>query len=132
MSNLSVENLSGMIKSGDMESFLGGANIQRPSTPDALVEANVTREMQKQGMNTDTASPSKAVTFGQMLDQSLSQVNEFQGQADRAMKELVAGRNKNIHETMLTVERADASLKLMMQVRNKVLEAYKEIMRMQV
>jgi flagellar hook-basal body complex protein FliE len=49
-----------------------------------------------------------------------------------AIKELVAGRTKNIHETMLAIERADTSLKLMMQVRNKVLDAYREIMRMQV
>jgi flagellar hook-basal body complex protein FliE len=59
-------------------------------------------------------------------------VNQDQVQADRAIKELVAGRGKNIHETMLAVERADTSLKLMMQVRNKVLDAYREIMRMQV
>jgi len=59
-------------------------------------------------------------------------VNQHQHQADTAIKELVAGRSKNIHETMLTIERADTSLKLMMQVRNKILEAYREIMRMQV
>jgi flagellar hook-basal body complex protein FliE len=44
----------------------------------------------------------------------------------------VAGRNKNIHETMLVLERADSSLKMAMQVRNKILDAYREIMRMQV
>ena len=55
-----------------------------------------------------------------------------QAQADQAIRELVAGRNKNIHETMLAIERADSSLKLMMQVRNKVLDAYREVMRMQV
>jgi GR25 family glycosyltransferase involved in LPS biosynthesis len=48
------------------------------------------------------------------------------------IKELFAGRSKTIHETMLAIERADSSLKLMMQVRNKVLDAYREIMRMQV
>jgi flagellar hook-basal body complex protein FliE len=56
----------------------------------------------------------------------------MQGQADEAISNLVAGRTKNIHETMLAIERADSSLKLMMQVRNKILDAYKEIMRMQV
>lgn len=71
-------------------------------------------------------------TFSEMLRKSVDQVNEHQVQADTAVKELLAGRNKNIHETMLALERADSSLKLMMQVRNKVLEAYKEIMRMQV
>lgn len=73
-----------------------------------------------------------AVTFTDLLKQALEKTNESQVQADTAVKEMVAGRNKNIHETMLAVERADSSLKLMMQVRNKVLDAYREIMRMQV
>lgn len=74
----------------------------------------------------------KGKTFSDIMKQSVEKVNEFQSQADTAIKELVAGRNKNIHETLLAVERADISLKLMMQVRNKIVDAYKEIMRMQV
>ncbi len=74
----------------------------------------------------------KATSFAELLKRSIDQVNDYQHEADTAVKDLVAGRNKNIHETMLTLERADMSLKLMMQVRNKVLDAYKEIMRMQV
>ncbi len=71
-------------------------------------------------------------TFAELLESSMDQVNVQQHQADKAIKEFVAGKNKNIHETMLAIERADSSLKMMMQVRNKVLEAYREIMRMQV
>ena len=77
-------------------------------------------------------APTHGKTFSEILRDSVEQVNLHKTQADTAIKELVAGRNKNIHETMLTVERADTSLKLMMQVRNKILDAYKEIMRMQV
>lgn len=79
----------------------------------------------------ETPSPGGA-TFSSILQESLDKVNSDQVQADTAIKELVAGRSKNIHETLLTIERADTSLKLMMQVRNKILDAYKEIMRMQV
>ncbi len=71
-------------------------------------------------------------SFFKVLEKSLESVNQAQVEADDAIKELVAGRNKNIHETMLAVERADLSLKLMVQTRNKILEAYREIMRMQV
>lgn len=71
-------------------------------------------------------------SFSQILKESVEQVNQNQTQADQAIKEFLAGRNKNIHETLLAVERADASLKLMMQVRNKILDAYREVMRMQV
>lgn len=70
--------------------------------------------------------------FLQVLEKSMEDVNTNQVAADQSIKDLVAGRNKNIHETMLAIQKADLSLKTMMQVRNKVLEAYKEIMRMQV
>ncbi len=67
-----------------------------------------------------------------MLSESLGKVNQLQGEADVAIKNLVAGRTKNIHETLVTVERADLSLRLLMQVRNKIIDAYREIMKMQV
>ncbi len=75
---------------------------------------------------------SSGKNFSELLKDSFEKVNEYHSQADRAVKELLAGRTKNIHETMLTLEKADLSLKLMMQVRNKLLDAYREIMRMQV
>lgn len=110
MANLTVENLNRIVQTGDVESLVGSAN-------------KISKE----------ASPAEAgKTFSDILKESVDQVNTYQVQADTAIKELVAGRNKNIHETMLTIERADTSLKLMMQVRNKILDAYKEIMRMQV
>ena len=70
--------------------------------------------------------------FSKMLDESINHVNKDQLEANAAVKDLVAGRTKNIHEALLALEKADLSMKLMMQVRNKALEAYKEVMRMQV
>ncbi|OFZ81812.1 MAG: flagellar hook-basal body complex protein FliE [Bdellovibrionales bacterium RIFOXYD1_FULL_44_7] len=93
----------------------------------------VTREMQQNGLDVPQNDASESArTFSNILRDSVDKVNNYQQQADVAVKELVAGRTKNIHETMLTIERADSSLKLMMQVRNKILDAYREIMRMQV
>jgi flagellar hook-basal body complex protein FliE len=70
--------------------------------------------------------------FLSTLEKAMEEVNVDQLQADGAIKDLVAGKSKNIHETMLQIQKADLSLKTMMQVRNKILEAYKEIIRMQV
>jgi flagellar hook-basal body complex protein FliE len=84
------------------------------------------------GFQSPSSSGNKEVTFAGILENSLEKVNQAQSQADTAIKELIAGRSKNIHETLLTIERADASLKLAMQVRNKILDAYREVMRMQV
>ncbi len=80
----------------------------------------------------DGASSGNGANFSDILRNSLEEANVAQVQADTAVKELVAGRSKNIHETMLAIEKADTSLKLMMQVRNKIIDAYREIMRMQV
>lgn len=75
---------------------------------------------------------SKEVGFLETLTKSMEEVNEEQVKADQGIKDLIAGKGKNIHETMLQIQKAELSLKTMMQVRNKILEAYKEIMRMQV
>ena len=70
--------------------------------------------------------------FLEALQKSMEEVNVDQLQADNSIKDLVAGKSKNIHETMIQIQKAELSLKTMMQVRNKILEAYKEIIRMQV
>ena len=125
MSNLTIENIAGSLKSGNVEGILGGG-LQGATAPNAPT----LKAMEAEGMSTSGTEGAKG--FGQMLTESIEKVNEAQHQGDNAIKELAAGRTKNIHETMLQIENADASLKLMMQVRNKVLDAYKEIMRMQV
>jgi len=56
----------------------------------------------------------------------------LQSEADTSIEQLVAGNTKNLHETMIALEKADISFRLMMEVRNKIIEAYHEIMRMQV
>lgn len=109
---------------------LGGSGIQGGGVPSEIRTQQV---MAESGMApAPTSSHDNVKTFSAMLQNSLNEVNQHQLEADHAIKELVAGRTKNVHETMLAIERADMSLKLMMQVRNKVLDAYREIMRMQV
>lgn len=71
-------------------------------------------------------------SFGDFLADSISQVNNLQQDANVAMQRLASGESKNIHETLLAVEKADIAFKQMNQVRMKVIDAYKEIMRMQV
>jgi flagellar hook-basal body complex protein FliE len=71
-------------------------------------------------------------TFGDMLTGLLAQTSEQQQNADRAIQQLHAGGEQNLHEAMIAMEKADISLRYAIQVRNKALEAYQEIMRMQV
>lgn len=71
-------------------------------------------------------------SFGKMLQDSIAKVNDLQIKADSAMQKLASGESSNLHETLLAVEKADIAFKTMNQVRMKVIDAYKEIMRMQV
>ena len=70
--------------------------------------------------------------FGEVLKNSIEQVNNAQVVADKAAEQVVAGETKNLHEAMIKLEEADISMRLMVQVRNKALEAYQEVMRMSV
>lgn len=71
-------------------------------------------------------------SFAAVLEQSLGEVNAMQQKADAAITALATGEKVSLHETMIAMEQADVSFRLMMQVRNKIVEAYQEILRMQV
>jgi flagellar hook-basal body complex protein FliE len=71
-------------------------------------------------------------SFATTLKDAINHVNAAQKEADYKMQELATGKSQNIHETMIAAEKADIALRLMVQVRNKMIEAYQEIMRMQV
>ncbi|MBI3090217.1 MAG: flagellar hook-basal body complex protein FliE [Candidatus Tectomicrobia bacterium] len=73
-----------------------------------------------------------APPFSTFLARAVEDVQRLQGQAEASMKALAVGDEKNVHETMLAIEKADLSFRLLLQVRNKLLGAYQEIMRLQV
>ena len=71
-------------------------------------------------------------SFAATLKDAVNSVNTAQKESDFKMQELATGKSQNIHETMIAAEKADIALRLMVQVRNKMIEAYQEMMRMQV
>jgi flagellar hook-basal body complex protein FliE len=71
-------------------------------------------------------------SFGDFLADSIGKVNSIQQEANVAMEKLASGETQNLHETMLAVEKAEISFKMMNQVRTKVIDAYREIMKMQI
>jgi flagellar hook-basal body complex protein FliE len=71
-------------------------------------------------------------SFAETLAESIDKVNDLQKDADTAIENLVSGKTQNIHETMMAVNKADLAFKMTMQVRNKIVEAYQEVLRMQV
>ncbi len=69
--------------------------------------------------------------FADHLKASLATANVLQHQSGTAQQELATGRNGNIHETLIAMNKASVSFKMVMEVRNKVISAYQEVMRMQ-
>ena len=69
--------------------------------------------------------------FMETLKTAIDQVQQLQGQADNKVEALLQGNGTDVHSAMIAVEKADLSFQLMMQVRNKIVQAYQEISRMQ-
>ncbi len=73
-----------------------------------------------------------ATSFHSTLTEAITEVQRLQNEADTTIKKLVAGEVKDVSEAMVAVERADVAFQTMMLVRNKIVSAYEEVMRMQV
>lgn len=76
--------------------------------------------------------PDKGEDFGRMLMDAIKDVNGSQLDARQIQNDLMAGRPVDTHEVMIAMERASTAMALTMQVRNKLLDAYQEISRMNV
>ena len=83
-------------------------------------------------LETKKAGAEESASFADTLSESLDKVNDLQKEADKAIEDFATGKTRNIHETMIAVNKADLAFRLTMQVRNKIVEAYQEVMRTQV
>ena len=72
------------------------------------------------------------VSFKDLLTDALKQVNQLQQNADAAATQLAAGGPVAIDEVVLAMQKADLALQLTMQIRNKLVDAYQEVARMQI
>jgi flagellar hook-basal body complex protein FliE len=76
------------------------------------------------------SAPSES--FGDVLRSAISTTNALQKQSDLEIQKLITGESQDLHATLIAVQKADLSFQMMMQVRNKLMQAYQEIMRTQV
>ncbi|ABW19022.1 flagellar hook-basal body complex protein FliE [Alkaliphilus oremlandii] len=72
------------------------------------------------------------ISFSSFLNESLNKVVELEKESQDYTMKLVTGEIDNLSDVMIAAEKADIALQLTMQIRNKVLDAYREIMRMQI
>ena len=86
---------------------------------------------QKIGVGGGTAPTSAGGTdFVQTLEETMQKVEALQTEAEKQVEGMVSGKGVDIHSAMIAVEKADLSFQLMMQVRNKIVEAYQQISQM--
>jgi flagellar hook-basal body complex protein FliE len=72
-----------------------------------------------------------AASFASVLKSKLTDLNAQQTDAGKASEDMATGRVDDVAQTMLRIEQANVSLQMATQVRNKVIEAYQEVLRMQ-
>lgn len=70
--------------------------------------------------------------FGNFLNNALEKLDNVQKEADKATVQLATGEAPDIHNVMVAMEKANLSFSLAVEVRNKVINAYQEVMRMQI
>ncbi len=70
--------------------------------------------------------------FKDTINNYVSEVNDLQVKAGESIENFATGKVENVHEVMIAMSKAEVSFKFMMETRNKLVDAYKEIMRMQV
>lgn len=80
---------------------------------------------------TNPAQPT-GESFSNVLGRMVQEVNDKQGAANEAVAALQGGQNVSLHQAVIAMEEANISFQLMVEVRNKLLDSYQELMRMQV
>ncbi len=70
-------------------------------------------------------------SFGDSLRSAIRSVDQLNQSSDSQVSELLQGDRQDIHNVMIAVEKADITFQLMMQVRNKILNAYQEVSKLQ-
>lgn len=70
--------------------------------------------------------------FSKLLKKSIDELNQVQETSDKALADMASGQLKDLHQAAIAIGKAETSMKLMLEVRNKALSAYKEILRTQV
>ncbi|MCB9025912.1 MAG: flagellar hook-basal body complex protein FliE [Bdellovibrionaceae bacterium] len=103
------------------------------STSDQMLQTGkTTSQLRTDKLKAESGVNETGPSFADTLKKAVNEVNTLQKIADTKMQQLATGENKNIPDVLIAAEKADVALKLMVKVRNKIIDAYQEIMKMQV
>jgi len=102
----------------------------------AYQNAQATNGLTRTGANratflTDKTAADRKASFTDTMRESLTKVNDLQSEKAGMVEEFASGERQNVHELMISLQKAGLAMRMTSAVRNKVLEAYKELSRMQ-
>jgi len=98
----------------------------------SLAITSITPPVQIQPLEINSSSSAGGGEFKNMFESAVQQVESSRQSADAAVKSYLSGENTELHSTILATQDAEMQFDMFMQVRNKVVSAYQEIMKMQV
>lgn len=93
---------------------------------------SLTNTIQEIGSVNNTTSPNAANSIGETFSSMLDSLNESQLNADNLMTKLASGEDVDLHEVILASEENDVNFQVAMSIRDKLVDAYREVMRMSV
>lgn len=106
------------------------------SNSNRFLDTGITRDSQsiaiEGGVSNSNSATGAGKSFADTLKDAVGGVNELQKASDKSMQNLATGKTDNVADVMIAAEKADIALKVMVQVRNKIIDAYQEVMKMQV
>jgi len=114
------------------------AGINRTTSDYLLSTGDIRASMKHNNIDTSqtpqfgVADTQGSKSFSDMLTESIQKVEDMQRTADKMTVDLATGKSNNISETMISVSKAEIAFQLMTQVRNKAINAYNDIMKMQI
>ena len=98
------------------------------------IKTNDLMKISQVGTNAKPAATKKldGNDFPQLLKKSINELNQAQESSDKALADMATGQVKDLHQAAIAIGKAETSMKLMLEVRNKAISAYKEILRTQI
>lgn len=109
---------------------IGSISSFYPSVPLTRTEGPTPGTLTPTGGDSTSVAPGKG--FGNMLDGLASMVDTKEAQAQSLTNQVMLGQTGQLHQSVIAMQEASVALSLMVQVRNKLVESYQELMRMQV
>jgi len=82
------------------------------------------------GPDKGASAQNEVATFQETMKNSLAEVNELQTEKGAMIEDFASGKNQNVQELMVAMQKADVAMKMTTAVRGKVMEAYKDLMNM--